>query len=40
MLVENVNERDAILGVIWLTATEQAELTKYVDDIFAVYSAI
>jgi hypothetical protein len=33
MLVQNMNERDDILGVVWLSATEQAELTKYVDDI-------
>lgn len=31
MLVQNTNERDAILGVVWLSATEQVELTKYVD---------
>ena len=35
MLVQNINERDEILGVVWLSATEQAELTKYVDDVLA-----
>ncbi|KIM91089.1 hypothetical protein PILCRDRAFT_811606 [Piloderma croceum F 1598] len=28
MLVQNINERDEILGVVWLSASEQAELIK------------
>jgi hypothetical protein len=38
MLVQNANDRDAILGIVWLSMTEQAELTKYVGGILATFS--
>jgi hypothetical protein len=28
MLVQSAGERDAILGIVWLSATEQTELMK------------
>jgi hypothetical protein len=34
MLVQNVSERDSVLGVVWLSASAQAELNKYVDGSF------
>jgi hypothetical protein len=40
MLVQNINERDEILGVVWLSTTEQTELIKYVDGVLATSGAV
>lgn len=34
MLVQNVAERDSVLGVVWLSASAQASINKYVDGFF------
>jgi hypothetical protein len=33
MQAQNSSERDAILGIVWLSAFEQKELTKYVNNL-------
>lgn len=38
MFVQSTSERDAVLGVVWLSASEQADLTQYVDGCFVAVS--